>query len=54
MPVVAVGLDEEQGKAIKRLLQTLDVADDGTIGKRLQTRDWYREAYGLELDCRSL
>ena len=47
---VAEGIGEEQVKAIKRLLQTLDVADDGTISKKLQTRDWYREAYGLEPD----
>ncbi len=41
-------LKEGELKAMKTLLHRLDVADDKTASKVMQTRDTYREAYGLE------
>jgi len=44
----AGGVGNEEVKAMYRLLRELDVADDETASKTMQTRDCYRETYGLE------
>jgi hypothetical protein len=46
--VLTDGSRKEELRAMKRLLRELDVADDGTTSKILQTRDQFRDAYGLE------
>jgi len=46
--VLADGSGKDEVRAMRRLLRELDVADDGTTSKAMQTRAQFREAYGLE------